>query len=119
MSPTQLTLKHWRSHGYLCAVVEKYNKFAKVRQDLFGCIDVLAVKDDDMVGIQTTVMASVPARLQKLRLSENALRFISDHRTLIVEGWAKRGARGQRKVWTGRRWKGFELDEAVEFAEMT
>jgi len=37
-SPTQRTLKKLRDEVYLAQVVEKWNAFAKIRQDLFGII---------------------------------------------------------------------------------
>ena len=42
-SPTQLSLKKLREEGYTVAVVEHWNSFARIRQDLFGFIDLLAL----------------------------------------------------------------------------
>ena len=49
MSPTQRSLAHLKALGYQARVVEKWNPFAKVRQDLFGG-DVLALKPGSPVG---------------------------------------------------------------------
>ena len=43
MTPTQRTLAECRRRGWTAAVVEKWNPHARIRQDLFGCIDILAV----------------------------------------------------------------------------
>jgi hypothetical protein len=51
-SPTQRTLKYLRELGYLVAVVEKWNPHARIRQDLYGFIDVLAVKRDETLAVQ-------------------------------------------------------------------
>jgi hypothetical protein len=43
MSPTQRTLAECRKRGWVCQVVEKWNPHARIRQDLFGCIDIVAL----------------------------------------------------------------------------
>ena len=48
-SPTQLSLKLMKERGYLCQIVERWNAFAKIRQDLFGFVDVLCVSKDGVV----------------------------------------------------------------------
>lgn len=48
MSPTQRSLAHLKALGYHAKVVEKWNPFAKIRQDLFGA-DVLALKPGEPV----------------------------------------------------------------------
>ena len=66
MSPTQRTLRHLRRAGYpLVQVVERWNPYAKVRLDLFGIIDVVAV-GADIVGVQATSGSNVSARVRKL-----------------------------------------------------
>jgi hypothetical protein len=53
-SPTKRTLAKLRKEGYLCAIVEKFNRFAGIRQDLFGFIDILAIREGEIIGVQTT-----------------------------------------------------------------
>ena len=45
ISPTQRTLKRLREKEEypLVTIVERWNAFAKIRQDLFGIIDILAI----------------------------------------------------------------------------
>lgn len=104
MSPTQRSLKHLRDNGYTAAIVERWNAYAKVRQDLFGFIDILAVKDEDMtLAIQTTTMDHMQERVQKVLAEPRAKVWCSSiFRKIIVHGWAKRGPRGKRKEWTLR-----------------
>lgn len=52
MTPTARTLKTLRDEGWTCAVVEHFNIWAKVRQDLFGGIDVLGVRPGETIGVQ-------------------------------------------------------------------
>jgi hypothetical protein len=48
MSPTARSLAHLKALGYQAKVVEKWNPFAKIRQDLFGA-DILALKPGEPV----------------------------------------------------------------------
>lgn len=53
MTPTQRTMRELRSQGIKCQVVERWNHYAKVRQDLFGIIDVVACdKARGVIGVQ-------------------------------------------------------------------
>lgn len=89
-SPTQLTLKKWKKAGYICAVVEKWNPHAKIRQDLFGCIDVLAVGADGTIGIQSTSYSNISARVRKIEdMPEIVAALRAAGWTIIVEGWRK------------------------------
>lgn len=54
MTPTQRSLKQLRLAGWLCAVTERWNPHVKIRQDLFGFADLIAVKGDECRLIQTT-----------------------------------------------------------------
>lgn len=66
MSPTKRTLKYLRKQGcQLVAVTEHWNPFANVRQDLFGIIDVLAIRDEDVIAVQTT-STGIQARIDKM-----------------------------------------------------
>jgi hypothetical protein len=91
-SPTELTLAKWRKLGYLCAIVEKWNPHARIRQDLFGFGDVLCVGHDETVLIQTTTQANVHARINKIEEQGDtvAILYRSGWR-VIVEGWKQVG----------------------------
>ncbi len=56
LSPTQRTLRALRDQGLVCAIVERFNPYAGphgIRQDLFGCIDIIALDSQrGVVGIQ-------------------------------------------------------------------
>lgn len=91
-SPTQLTLKKWRDAGYLCAIVEKWNPHVKIRQDLFGCIDVIAVGQGETVGIQSTSDngGNVAKRVQKIEDNPETVSRLRDGGwRIVVEGWRK------------------------------
>lgn len=89
MSPTQLTLREMRKRGYRVAVVEHWNHFARIRQDLFGCIDILCIGGGETIAIQATSYSNVSARIRKVAEAD----AIGDMReagwTVLVHGWRK------------------------------
>jgi hypothetical protein len=90
MSPTQLTLRKLKTDGWTTlAIVEYFVPFAKVRRDLFGFIDVLAVKDGDTLGIQCTTFNNRLARVRKIEDSEHLPVLREANWSLEVWGWRK------------------------------
>jgi hypothetical protein len=105
-SPTQRSLAYAREElGWICQVVEKWNQWARVRQDLFGCIDIVAIAGDRVMGIQACAGAGGDhARRRAKALAEPRLRaWLAAGALFEVWSWAKRGPRGKRKLWTLRR----------------
>ena len=102
MSPTQRTIAECKRRGWICQVVEKWNPHARIRQDLFGCIDIVALTDAGILGIQACAGASHAARAAKMRAEPKTLAWRKAGGVLEVWSWAKRGPRGERKVWTLR-----------------
>ena len=100
-SPTQRSLALLRKQGYRVAITEHWNAFVKRRQDLFGFIDLLAI-GESMIAIQTTSGTNVAARVAKILESDAAREWIESGHRIIVHGWAKRGGRGERKLWDCR-----------------
>lgn len=90
-SPTELSLKFLREQGYTVAVVEKWNAFAKIRQDLFGIIDLVAIKKDvpGILGIQTTSKSNISARVAKSKNNKDLLTWYNAGNNFIIHGWAK------------------------------
>lgn len=102
MSPTARTLEWLRKEGYTAQVVERWNPYAKVRVDLFGIIDVVALKEGapGVLGVQATSTSNVSARVTKCQASPHLKLWTGAGNKMEVHGWAKRGGRGERKVWT-------------------
>lgn len=90
-SPTENTLSKWRKAGYLCQVVEKWNPHARIRQDLYGFIDVLAVGESETVGIQTTSISHLSTRIKKIEdeCFESVAVLRKAGWRIVVEGWHK------------------------------
>ena len=89
-SPTQKTLARLRKENYdLVAITERWNPFARIRQDLFGIIDILAIHKGDTIAIQVTSYSNISARVKKITESPS-IGFIRDAGwTILVEGWKK------------------------------
>ena len=97
-SPTQRSLAHLRKLGYRVAVVERWNAFARIRQDLFGVLDLLAVKDGEILGVQTTSGSNVAARIAKIAESDAVPDLRRAGMRLEVHGWRKLKAGWQVRV---------------------
>jgi len=100
-TPTQRSLKLLRDIGFHCAITERWNSHVKIRQDLFGFIDLLAI-DKNMIAVQTTSSDNVSARVKKIVELESARIWLEAGHRIIVHGWSKRGAVGKVKRWRVR-----------------
>ena len=90
-SPTQRTLARLKSEDYeLVAITERWNPFARIRQDLFGIIDILAIKDGDTIALQVTSYSNIGARVKKITESSALAPLRKAGWTILVEGWHKK-----------------------------
>src|SRR5687768_1416736 len=103
MSPTQRTLAHLKAQGFKhVAIVEKWNPHARIRQDLFGFIDILAVLNNVTYAFQVTSGSNVSKRFDKIHGEhEDALvALIAAGWHVSVHGWrkvkVKRGGKAMR-----------------------
>lgn len=93
LSPTQLSLRWLRDNGYIAEVTEHWNPHARIRNDLFGFVDVLAIRDTETLAVQTTSAANVPARVRKIRESDLYPKVLAAGWQVRVHGWAKKSGR--------------------------
>ena len=120
-SPTQRSLAHAREQGWPVAIVEHWNMHAKIRQDLWGVIDLLVLDDGQgVLGVQACAGASHAARMTKVRETihgavvepatdrarASALTKAAALKAWLAKGnrievwsWSKKGPRGKRKTW--------------------
>ena len=102
MSPTQRTRDWLKKRGITSQIVERWNVFARKKQDLLGFGDILAVSSR-IVAIQVTSGDHVAHRISKIYAEPRAREWLSAGGLIEVHGWRKCGARGKRKVWSLRR----------------
>lgn len=102
--PTQRCIETLKELGFQYEVVERWNHYARIRQDLFNVIDIVAVRPGiGILGIQATSGTNHAKRRAK-SIAEPLLRgWLESGGRYEVWSWSKRGERGKRKVWTLRR----------------
>jgi hypothetical protein len=99
MSPTARTLTYLRRLGFTADVCERWLPRANIRKDLFGCIDILAIKPGEPVlGVQATSGNNISARLTKARALLTLKTWLASGCVFEVWGWSQRNGR-----WVVRR----------------
>jgi hypothetical protein len=78
--------------GWLPAVVERWNPHARIRQDLYGFLDLVALDGEPgLLGIQATSSSNAASRVRKiLELESDApRRWLEAGNRIEVWGWKK------------------------------
>lgn len=115
MTPTQRTLKYYRGLGYKIGSVERYVSYAPKdprrrfrpgqKFDLFGIIDMIAIRKNEIIGVQSTGSA-FSSHMKKMTVENRqaSLDWIDSGGKLVLIGWRKilkkRG--GKLKIWSPR-----------------
>lgn len=113
MTPTARSMALLRSRGYFVARVEQRLPIPGVfiTRDAFGLGDLLACNGEEIALVQVTATGNLSARVHKViydtsregRERLNALlAWLSACGRFYLHGWAKRGSRKKRKLWTCR-----------------
>lgn len=98
MTPTQLTLRKLREDGWTVEVVEKWVPGANIRKDLFGFIDLMAIKDEQTLAVQATSYSNISARVKKIEASDHLAAVRKANWSIWVIGWRKVNNRWVDKV---------------------
>ena len=95
-SPTARSLELLRSLGYIAQVVEQWIPQARRRRDLYGVIDVLAIRHGEILGVQATTENNRHARQHKI-MDDAALsgEWLDAGGKLEVWAWKLRNGRWQ------------------------
>lgn len=98
---TQRTLEYLRGQGMRCAIVEHWNSFARVKQDLFGFIDILALDPHQhrVIGVQCCSDANRAAHKAKIQNAPAFLDWLDASGIVFLISWGKHGERGKAKRW--------------------
>jgi hypothetical protein len=89
VSPTERSLKRLRDMGYTAAVVEKWNPHARIRQDLFGVVDVIGIREGETLAVQATSGSNVSSRVNKIADHESTTLIRAAGWAFEVHGWRK------------------------------
>jgi hypothetical protein len=75
------------------AICEHWNPFARIRQDLFGILDLISLSPDgETIGVQTTSGSNVAARVSKITASEHLPALRRAGWRLVIHGWRRNAA---------------------------
>ena len=88
-TPTQRTLAKLRKEGWTAAVVERRNPGVFKTHDLFGFIDVLAIREGETLAVQTTSGPNVASRVKKIAEAEHLAAVRAAGWAIHVHGWRK------------------------------
>lgn len=97
MTPTQRTLKLLRDQGWTAEIVERWNQYARIRQDFAGFADILAFNSRasrGVLAVQTTSGTNLAARRAKILASEKAREWLAAGNFITLHGWRKLKPRG-------------------------
>lgn len=99
-SPTARTLAFLRRCGHAAAVVERWNAHAGIRQDVFGVIDIIAVRrgEPGVLAVQATTLPNVSARLAKAKVRPELRTWLAAGNRFQVHGWFQRAGRWKVKI---------------------
>lgn len=112
-SPTSRTLEYFRADGWVIGNVERWIPYAKndprshfrsgEKADLFGIIDMIAVRPGHILGIQSTGTAFA-AHVRKIMDSEMTVPWLESGAGLILIGWRKvlKKREGKLKIYRPR-----------------
>ncbi|GIW55373.1 MAG: hypothetical protein KatS3mg082_1777 [Nitrospiraceae bacterium] len=89
MSPLQRTLKCLRQEGYLVEVTERWNAYARRRQDLWGFVDALALRGEEILAVQACSRSDVARRVAKIAAHPNAEAVRRAGIRIQVWGWGR------------------------------
>ena len=88
VSPLQRSKKYLEEAGFTVAIVERWNPWAKVRQDLFGILDLLAISHLGTLGVQVTTMGHKQEHIDKMMAHPNLQRIL-DVWEVKLHSWRK------------------------------
>lgn len=97
-SPTARSLAKLRKDGWRPWIVETFNHYTKTRSDMFGFVDILAIRENETLAVQATSYSNVSSRVKKITDHEN-VGFVREAGWRIeVWGWHKVGRFWQCRI---------------------
>lgn len=112
--PTERSLGLLRRRGWIVGNAERWNPVLKRRHDLFGFIDLVAMRPlppmpswragpaaqtGGILGVQATVADHFAKRVAKVLAESRAKVWLGAGGRIVVHAWGLKGRRGARKLW--------------------
>lgn len=91
-SPLQRSLAHLREQGYETWIVEYWNSFARIKVDMWGMLDAVAIRPGETLGVQVTSGSNVSARVKKMTENKYLAPLRKAGWRLECHGWRKNAA---------------------------
>lgn len=100
ISPSARSLKELRRQGYIGQSVEKRIPYSFITQDYIHCIDIIAFREGEVIGVQATTTTHITDRINKALAVPELVGWLKAGCKFEVWGWSKKGPRGEQKHWT-------------------
>ncbi len=114
ISPTSRTLEYIRSQGWEADIVERFNPYAGKfgqRKDCFNVIDIIAMGENSILGIQSTGQ-DFSGHDKKILEEPNARKWLKNGGRLMLIGWRKiKLKRGGKALRWAPRIKEYKLED--------
>jgi len=91
-TPTARSVAHLRALHWTVGVVEQRIPNTNITRDLFGFIDLLAIRGDETLAVQVTSGSNMAARERKITEHENLAAVRAAGWRVHVHGWRKSAA---------------------------
>lgn len=101
-NPAARSLELLRNHNFICQTVEYFNPWAKIRKDLFGFIDIVAVSTTGgkgVLGVQSTTGSNMSNRIKKILSIPDTKHWLMAANQIQLHGWRKVKQGGSRLTW--------------------
>ncbi len=86
----QRTMEAMRKKGYTVGVVERWNAHCRIRQDLFGFIDLVSFRQDiGIVAVQCTTYTQHKKHRDKIFAEPRARGWLESGARLLLVSWQK------------------------------
>lgn len=113
--PAQRSLALLRDEGFVCAIVERYNQYARRRFDAFGWMDILSIRAGRLLGVQASSAARMYERRDKILYGvETDDGIQTDDQGLTVPDKAKLWLDAGRCPGCGHQLTGIEVHGATK-----
>jgi len=88
--PLERTVQHYRKAGWTVGITERWNPHVKIRQDLLGFIDAVAIREDQPGVMALQACSSDFAKhLAKILEEERAGTWLEAGNRIVLIGWTK------------------------------